>query len=446
MERLKKLTYGMVICLMVCIGVWTAPREKIIAVETGGEHENIYLEANSTSFNVGDEVIVKLYAKNLKVATLTGCLVYDKDVFDEFRAEDFISPSYLESPWSVSYSRQTGGFVLCNSEGEYISLGDDCILEMRFIIKKAVSSSTIKILGVELDSISDYIEGGNISVTVGKQSDGATTEGSDTATNQVKDYTEVAEGFYLDYNYTQPVSKSAVAIYANGTKNYKSEVLYTDITPSYVYSEEKGKIKTSTSKIVAAVTSSDKEPTIAKGKIITTKADTNIAKATIKNGQITLTAGKNGGIGYLWVANVISSDKAKKMISIPVNVKVAPTKIETYSTTDKNVTLGTTPKYTAGELQLMEKTYVYLYPYAKVNNTNTETTDSITFTATVAKNASDYIKVEKTEDPFVFIVAGYALKNGKKVSGNVTFTCNQSGKKVNFKATVIPVSQSTVQK
>lgn len=147
-------------------------------------------------------------------------------------------------------------------------------------------------------------------------------------------------------------------------------------------------------------------------------------------------AGKSGGIGYLWVANVTAPDKAKKMISIPVNVKVAPTKIETYSRADKNVTLGTTPKYTTGELQLIGRTYVYLYPYAKVNNANTETIDSISFTATVDKKSKDYIRVEKTNDPFVFLVEGYALKNGKKASGTVTFTCDQSGKKVNFKAAV----------
>lgn len=267
-------------------------------------------------------------------------------------------------------------------------------------------------------------------------SQGPVNETTNATTTHVKDYNEAVEGFYLDYNYTQPASKGAIEIYANGTKNYKSDVLYTDITPCYVYTEEKGKIKTSTSKIIAAVTASDKEPAISKSKITTTKADTDIAKATIKNGQITVTAGKNGGIGYLWVANVTAPDKAKKMISIPVNVKVAPTKIEIYNRADKNVTLGTTEKYTAGELQLIGRTYVYLYPYVKVNNVNTETIDSISFTATVAKNTTDYIRVEKTNDPFVFMVEGYALKNGKKVSGNVTFTCDQSGKKVNFKATV----------
>lgn len=443
--RKQIVAWGLVVCMVICTVIWHIPEIRVQAEKTNGEEQSFIVDfgegdvklkyvCDKTHVKEGDVINISIINESTSTM-LDGVETYLEYDVNNF-SKDAMSTT-LEK-WESFFNDELLIWQ-CYDEGSVYAHPGDIIYTIQFKVTRKFENETIKFKSFNCCSAPDlslYEDEVHLNSFTFIMNDTSSAESTNATTTHVKDYTEAAEGFYLDYNYTQPASKGAIEIYANGTKNYKSDVLYTDITPCYVYTEEKGKIKTSTSKVVAAVTASDKEPAISKSKITTTKADTDIAKATIKNGQITVTAGKSGGIGYLWVANVTAPDKAKKMISIPVNVKVAPTKIETYNTADKNVTLGTTPKYTAGELQLIGRTYVYLYPYAKVNNANTETIDSISFTATVDKKSKDYIRVEKTNDPFVFLVEGYALKNGKKASGTVTFTCDQSRKKVNFKATV----------
>ena len=363
--RKQIVAWGLVVCMVICTVIWHIPGIKVQAETTNGEEQSFIVDfwdgdtklkfvCDKTHVKVGDVVNITVInqSSSVNLGDIETYFEYNKEKISAdnmFAKLDGWDNIFNES-WNIWFISRHGNCYAC--PGNEIST-------IQFEIKKEFEQESLGIsycgcttetMGYcDLDAVEDENEVVLNSFTF-IMNNTSSLESTNATTTHVKDYTETVEGFYLDYNYTQPASKGAIEIYANGTKNYKSDVLYTDITPCYVYTEEKGKIKTSTSKVVAAVTASDKEPAISKSKITTTKADTDIAKATIKNGQITVTAGKSGGIGYLWVANVTAPDKAKKMISIPVNVKVAPTKIETYSRADKNVTLGTTPKYTTGEL------------------------------------------------------------------------------------------------
>lgn len=53
--------------------------------------------------------------------------------------------------------------------------------------------------------------------------------------------------------------------------------------------------------MIAGLTLSEKKPTLQKGKIVDTEA-AKIAKASVKNGVVTVAAtGKGGGMIYLWI-------------------------------------------------------------------------------------------------------------------------------------------------
>ena len=103
---------------------------------------------------------------------------------------------------------------------------------------------------------------------------------------------------FNDYDYTSPVKGSPVVLYGNGINkkidgnvvNNKQFTAYTDILPSYNYTlNSKGVVKPSSGKVIAGITSSNTKPVVSKNKIVDREAS-KIAKASIKNGQVTVTA------------------------------------------------------------------------------------------------------------------------------------------------------------
>lgn len=267
--------------------------------------------------------------------------------------------------------------------------------------------------------------------------------------------TTIAPHFYEDHDYTTPATNSSIQIYANGgtvlvpgtteKKNYKQFILYTDILPSYIYTVGKnGKIKPSSGKVVVGITSSNEKPTLVKGKIID-KSTSKIASASIKSGQITVTAKSQPGKVYLWA---VDTGKAVAAACIPVTVKCAPTATYLYAVpdTDTSFTYGKTKQYKSGKVGIGESVKVYLYPAYKQNGT-VQKAQNVKYTAAVAANAADYFSITQSgSNPYCFEISAKSLKGSKAVTGAVTFTCNLNGKKVVFKATATNpvISISTV--
>jgi hypothetical protein len=170
-----------------------------------------------------------------------------------------------------------------------------------------------------------------------------------------------------------------------------------------------------------------------KGKIVDKEA-AKIAKATIKNDQITVTAGKQAGKVYLWV---MDTGDVGTFAYCPITVKMTPTTIGTYAISPQSVAFSydTTKKYTRGDINVSDSTKIYVYPSYKSNNVVTKVTDA-TLSATVDSKVSDYFSVtQDSDDPYCFIVTAKGLKDGKKVSGKITIQCKENGKKAIFLAT-----------
>lgn len=262
---------------------------------------------------------------------------------------------------------------------------------------------------------------------------------------ELPDTTPVSH-FYEDHNYNTPATNSTIRIYANGKtvtvpgttekNNYKQCILYTDILPSYIYTVGKnGAIKPSSGKVVVGITASNQKPELVKGKIVD-KSTSKIAAASIKSGQITVTAKSQPGKVYLWA---IDTGRTSVAACIPVTVKAAPTVTNIYaiSDTDSSFVYGKIKQFKSGKVGIGETVKVYLYPAYKQNNA-VQKAKNVKYTAAVAANAADYFSVTQSgSNPYCFEISAKGLKDGKSVTGTITFTCNLNGKKAVFKATAI---------
>jgi len=244
--------------------------------------------------------------------------------------------------------------------------------------------------------------------------------------------TSSAIHIFSDYNYNNLLTGSAIVVYGNGANltvdgkkvNNKVFTVYTDILASYKYTlNSKGVVKPSVGKVIVGITKSNVKPEVDSKNKITDKSASKIAKATIKNGQIKITAlGKEGGLVYLWVI-----DTGNKGVSecYPVDVKLAPKKLEVQDTSGSKLTntkLGngkTLDVCVAGIVSGSVKT------------------DDCTYTATVDPKYQNYITVTPvTGNADKFTIEAKGLNNNKDTKAAVTFKCDQNGKKVKFSLTV----------
>lgn len=232
---------------------------------------------------------------------------------------------------------------------------------------------------------------------------------------------------FFDYTYTNPVSGSSVVIYGNGINkkvngkkvNNKQFIAYTDICASYNYTvNSQGVVKPAAGKVIVGITKSNTKPQVDKNKIKDAEA-AKIAKAKIKNGQITVTAtGKEKGVVYLWVI-----DTGSKAVydCYPVNVQLAPKKLEVQDTSGnklKNV------KITTGSS-------INVCVAGMVSGTKTK---DCTYTAAVDNNSQAYVDIQPAEgktDEFKITAKG--LKNNKNTKVVIVFECKENGKKIKFK-------------
>lgn len=261
-------------------------------------------------------------------------------------------------------------------------------------------------------------------------------DGSPVAVNKAKkDFNWVAphcEHLYTDYEHTTTVSDEPVVIYGGGGKiksddqtiNYKEFVAYTDIGASYNRTlNAKKKVKSTAGKVIVGITKSDEKPAVVKNKI-NSKETAKIAKAKIKNGQVTVTAaGKESGLVYLWII-----DTGKKGIyeCCPINVQTAPTKMTLKDGNGSEIKKN---------YEIEEGTVIKVH----VDGVKPVETEDANYTAIVPSKSSSYISaVPCNEYGDEFEVRAVGTKNGKKTKAAVEFVCDQNNKKLKFTFTITP--------
>lgn len=236
---------------------------------------------------------------------------------------------------------------------------------------------------------------------------------------------------FYDYTYTNPVSGSSIVIYGNGINkkvngqriNNKQFTVYTDISASYNYTvNNNGVVKPAAGKVIVGITKSNTKPQVDKNKIKDAEA-AKIARAGIKNGQITVTAtGKEKGVVYLWVI-----DTGSKAVydCCPVNVQLAPKRLEVQDASGaklKNIKITTGSSINVCVAGIVS---------------NGKKTADCTYTATVDANSQSYVYVKPVEGKTdEFIITAKGLKNNKNTKVTITFECKENGKKIKFKPVI----------
>lgn len=236
---------------------------------------------------------------------------------------------------------------------------------------------------------------------------------------------------FSDYSYTNPVTGPSIVIYGNGTAqtvggrkvNNRIATVYTDILASYKYTvNAKGVVKPSAGKVIVGITKSPVKPEVNSKNKITDTSASKIAKAKIKNGQITVTAlGREGGLVYLWVL-----DTGNKGVSAccPVDVKLVPRKLEVQ---DISGTKLSNPKLENGKTLAVCLT----------GTAGTVKAEDGTYTASVDSKYSGYVTVTPVEgSKNKFTIKATGLKNDKDTKVSVNFKCNENGKKIKFSLTI----------
>jgi len=229
---------------------------------------------------------------------------------------------------------------------------------------------------------------------------------------------------FSDYSCSNPVTDNGIVIYGNGmTKkidgkkvNNRVATVYTDILASYKYTENNGVVKPSVGKVIVAVTKSAAKPEVNNKNKITDTSASKMAKAKIKNGQITVTAvGKEGGSAYLWVI-----DTGSKGVSTcyPINVKLVPKKLEIQNVSGSNLAKNT---------EVKKGSTLDVCVTGSVGSTKAE---DGTYTATVDSKYSSYVTVTPIAGSTnKFTITAKDLKNDKNTKVSITFICDQNNKK-----------------
>lgn len=285
----------------------------------------------------------------------------------------------------------------------------------------------------------------------------------------VKTNGELATGtgkhLFYDYLYGSPVGSTGITLYANGAsvklssgekKNYGQAVLYTDILASYIRKPKWNSLKTritkvtsSTGKVIVGITDSNKEPTVSKGAIQIADKDLKktlkgIASATILNGVVTVSAGKNNPDGrtvYLWV---IDTGDVGTAACCPIKVLTSPTNINVYSTNVRG--LEKTEKEKIGSSNFLEvncgySKMFYIDPII-VSTNGKEWAEAIhsTYSVTLKGKASDYFSVSRSGN-YGFRVTAKDLKKDSKgnytaATGKLEIKCDQNKTKavINLKS------------
>ena len=217
-----------------------------------------------------------------------------------------------------------------------------------------------------------------------------------------------------------------IVIWANGSKNYKSAELKSEITATN-WLNAKG--KTQKGKLVwTAMLTGTPTYDLTKHKV-TTKSDKTVATVTSK-GKITA---KAGGTALVYATDT----GALEHEAFKITVKNAPTAVFLFDDPDKTAADKKEKLKTVNVIAGGESSRIYIAPYAKQG----EVSDDCTYTVTAKKNEGGIISftdVKQDENGnFCFDVSGNKLlKAGKPTKISVTVTCDQSGKKTSVNVQV----------
>lgn len=260
----------------------------------------------------------------------------------------------------------------------------------------------------------------------------------------------VSEGIYSDLSASDEslVKASQAVLFANGGKikskniNCRTAKYYINDYPSDADNEVttalngRSTTKTFKGKIVTAVTSTEKLPTVKNGKAVKSDTASKVASATYKkaDNSINVTAKSMPGEVYVWALllekkSAKSDYVIKKASYVKIQVKLAPTKVNFGDSLSSDIPLKKSEGF-VGDSEI-----IYIVPTAKTG----EVSGLCTYIVTLSGGGENYISIEPVEGySRAYKITAKAVKNGKKTTVKVTAVCEQNNKKAVFSYTVKP--------
>ncbi len=262
----------------------------------------------------------------------------------------------------------------------------------------------------------------------------------------------VGYAIYTDYRFSRYVAGTefidthltntkGITLATNGTDAYGNAELYTNITGSYIFlPQESGKVKGVQGKVACVITNTTDKPSL-EGKGNASKG--SVASASIKNGVITVKAGKNPGKVYLHIIDTGSGslgyteytkDKPNKIkdgayASCLINVVAAPSKIKVTKTGDetkkveikdgKSVVINLKPYYVsdAGEEIVITGDEI-----EEPDSEIPKTVNTKDLNVGVDPKSAPYFTVSDVAADGSCTITLKALNKGKRTTGKITFT------------------------
>lgn len=416
----------------------TSHNKNVLVASTTNQTDcgcTLRVATDTVSLKKGSTVKVNLYFKEIMTLVFFG-LEYEKSVFEPITYDDITmdgaSPNAgYDRPWALEWftdlemqNSNTRAYscsvVRYISDINRIKSEEGYVCTFHLKVKKDTQSTTLRISDIDgCSSIYGTSFIGGVEYVI--DNDGNYTP------NNPTEITDYSKHLYEDCAYKNSLSDAGIKIYANGgkvkingiTKNYKQKQLFTDILASYKYStDKKGKLVSGLGSVQVGITSSNIKPVLnAKGKIVDAQA-AKIATASINNGCITVTAKNIPGNVYLWVMDTGDDSESEDAYTCcPVKVLSAPTAITAY-------------------LSDINDTYIQLFATYKNGNQIIKAQDA-TYTPVVPDNLKDYVTVTKVNNE-KYQLSINNQNATKKITGNVSFVCNENGKKALFPVTIVP--------
>ena len=288
-----------------------------------------------------------------------------------------------------------------------------------------LDGTTVKVKGIAAGTANVTITDDN------KTADDTKDDVTVTIAVTVTKFETIAATLYTDADCKTAVTDAGVFAYVNGTKTKGDNAV--DYKSVKLYAKE-----AATGKYVAVVTAENKQPTIdSKGKVVSDAAVKNIAKASVKDQTVTITAGKQTGTVYVWLFDMDTTKKrANSVASAKVTMKGATSSIviggSDVKATDKTLKTGV-----VGSGLESEKFYfIGAIKDAAKDVPNTLATD-LTYTVVADSKNKIALTVNYDAKNNYFTVTAPSLEKDTKgkvktASGKVTVTNVESGKKVSL--------------
>ncbi len=238
-------------------------------------------------------------------------------------------------------------------------------------------------------------------------------------------------GLYYDIQHTKDASGDTIELYANGakvtdkdgtTRDLKTFTLYTDIGASYLHKSGVA----GTGKVFAIVSTSSSKPAHYGNKVTDISAK-NIAKATISNGVIKISAFKDPGRVYL---HVIDTGDNEVYATCTIDVYAAPTTMEIRDTEGNLFKKATVNS--GDSIRLDIKSY-----YKSGSGANVELSyDDCEIVGTADPKTTGCVDIAISTNSGYSEIQALGLVNGKKTTSTITFSNPYNKKTTKFKLTI----------